>query len=85
VSERVLNKPVLTIGRLASNDVQIPNQRVSRLHAKIHEENGGWILEDAHSVNGLIYEGNRVERVALAHGDRILIAPTAVLYYTIEA
>ncbi len=81
IGERQLNKPVLTIGRLSGNDVQVPNQRVSRLHAKIRQENGGWVIEDADSVNGLIFQGNRVERLALSNGDRVHIAPTAVLHY----
>jgi ATP-binding cassette subfamily B protein len=81
VSEHLLNKPVLTIGRLSGNDVAIPNQRVSRLHAKIQWENGSWVIEDADSVNGLIYQGNRIDRLALHNGDRIYIAPTAALLY----
>ncbi len=81
VGEYPLSKPVLTVGRLASNDVQVPNQRVSRLHAKIHFENNAWVIEDADSVNGLVYKGNRVERVVLSEGDRVHIAPTATLYY----
>lgn len=81
IGERQLNKPVLTIGRLSGNDVQVPNQRVSRLHAKIKQENGMWIIEDADSVNGLVYQGNRVERHPLSDGDRIFIAPTAILHY----
>lgn len=81
VGERPLNKPVLTVGRLSGNDVQVPNQRVSRLHAKIRWENGVWLIEDADSVNGLMYQGNRVERVTLNNGDRVYVAPTAALLY----
>jgi hypothetical protein len=32
-------------------------------------------------VNGLIYQGRRVEQLTLTTGDRIYIAPTAVLHY----
>lgn len=81
VKEYPLNKPVMTIGRLSGNDVQIPNQRVSRMHAKIHQENGTWVIEDADSVNGLVYQGNRIERLPLSDGDRIYVAPSAVLLY----
>jgi ABC-type multidrug transport system fused ATPase/permease subunit len=81
IGERKLDKPILTVGRLTSSDVQVPNQRVSRLHAKILQENGAWTIEDADSVNGLIYQGNRVERVVLSDGDRIYIAPTVLLKY----
>jgi ATP-binding cassette subfamily B protein len=76
-----LNKPVLTIGRLSSNDIQVANKRVSRLHAKIRHENGTWLIEDVDSVNGLIYEGRRVEKLTLTNGDRIYIAPTAAIHY----
>ncbi len=81
VGERALNKPALTVGRLSSNDVQIPSQRVSRLHAKIHEENGTWVIEDAESLNGLVYRGQRVDRLVLSNGDRIHVAPNAVLQF----
>ena len=81
IGERVLNKPFLTVGRLSSNDVQVPSQRVSRLHAKIHEENGTWVIEDAESLNGLIYRGQRIDRLVLNNGDRIHVSPTAALQF----
>ena len=81
VGERPLNKPVLTVGRLAGNDVQVTSQRVSRLHAKIRSENGRWVIEDAESLNGLVYNGNRIDQLALTNGDRIYVSPTAVLQY----
>ncbi|MBV9020064.1 MAG: ATP-binding cassette domain-containing protein [Ktedonobacteraceae bacterium] len=83
IGEQRLDKPVLSVGRLAGNDVSIPNQRVSRLHAKIRWENAAWIIEDADSVNGLVYEGSRVERHVFSNGDRIYVAPTAVLHYQV--
>ena len=83
IGERQLNKPVMTAGRLSANDIQIPSQRVSRLHAKIRWENGAWVIEDAESLNGLVYQGHLVERHILSHGDRIHLAPTAVLRYEV--
>jgi len=81
IGERTLNKPLLTVGRLSGNDVQVPSQRVSRLHAKIREENGTWVIEDAESLNGLIYQGRRIDRLTLRNGDRIHVAPTAILQF----
>jgi ABC-type multidrug transport system ATPase subunit len=78
-----LNKSVLNVGRLSGNDVQVPSQRVSRLHAKIRWENGSWFIEDADSLNGLMYQGQRVDGHRLSHRDRIYLAPTAVLQYEI--
>jgi ABC-type multidrug transport system fused ATPase/permease subunit len=81
IGERLLDKPILTIGRLSGNDVQVPSQRVSRLHAKIRWENGAWLIEDAESVNGLIYQGSRIDRLVLSDGDKVYVCPTAILHY----
>jgi ABC-type multidrug transport system fused ATPase/permease subunit len=82
VGERRLDKPELTVGRLSANDIQVPSQRVSRLHAKIRWENGTWVIEDAESLNGLVYQGNLVERHVFTNGDRVHVAPTAVIQFT---
>ncbi len=81
VGMRQLDQPLLTIGRLSSNDVQVPSQRISRLHARLRWENGAWLIEDADSLNGIVYQGQRVERHVFSNGDRIFLAPRAVLSY----
>lgn len=81
VGQHVLSKSIMTIGRLSSNDIQVPSQRVSRLHAKIRATNGNWIIEDAESLNGLVYQGQRVDHIVLNSGDRVFVAPSAVLQY----
>ena len=81
IGVRQLDKPLLTVGRLADNDVQVPSQRVSRLHARIRWENGAWLIEDADSLNGIVYQGKRVDRHALARGDQIFLAPKVTLIY----
>lgn len=83
VGQRRLDKDTLTVGRLPSNDVPVPSNRVSRLHARIHwnEENGTWLIEDAESLNGLTFQGQRVDRHTLSKGDRIYVSPTAVIQY----
>src|SRR5436190_5703228 len=81
IGVRQLDKPIMTIGRLSGNDVQVPSQRVSRLHARVRWENGAWLIEDADSLNGIVYQGKRVDRRVLVNGDQILLAPKAILYY----
>ncbi len=83
VGIRMLDQPLLTIGRLADNDVQVPSQRISRLHAKLRFENGTWLIEDADSLNGIVYQGQRVERHVFSNGDRIFLAPRATLSYEV--
>jgi ABC-type multidrug transport system ATPase subunit len=81
IGVRQLDKQIMTIGRLSGNDVQVPSQRVSRLHAKIRWENGTWLIEDADSLNGIAYQGKRVDRHVLANGDQLYLAPRVILYY----
>ena len=80
---RQLDKPVLTVGRLSGNDVQVPSQRVSRMHARIRWEHGSWVIEDAESLNGIAFQGNRVSQHELRHGDQIGLAPQVSLRYEI--
>jgi pSer/pThr/pTyr-binding forkhead associated (FHA) protein len=81
IGVRQLDKPILTIGRQTGNDVQVPSQRVSRLHARMRWENGAWLIEDVNSLNGITYQGNRVDQLVLSNGDQIVLAPRASLYY----
>lgn len=81
IGVRQLDQPLMTIGRLNSNDVQVPSQRISRLHAKLRSENGVWLIEDADSLNGIVYQGKRVERHVFSNGDNIYLAPGAILSY----
>jgi len=81
VSKRTLDKTTLTIGRLAGNDIPVPSPRVSRTHAKIFASNGSWVIEDAESLNGLVYQGDRIDRLALTPGDRIFLARQVLLEY----
>jgi ATP-binding cassette subfamily B protein len=81
IREQPLNKPILTLGRLSSNDIPILADRVSRLHARIRWENGTWLIEDADSLNGISYRGTRVDRHVLANGDSIVLAPKAILHF----
>lgn len=63
-----LTAATVTLGRDASNDIAIPDQKVSRQHAQITCDEAGCVLIDLGSSNGLVVDGQRVERVALAAG-----------------
>jgi pSer/pThr/pTyr-binding forkhead associated (FHA) protein len=81
VNQHVLNKSAMTIGRLSANDIQVPSQLVSRWHARIIASNGDWVIEDAESLNGLIYQGQRIDRLILTPSDRVFLSPRVVLQY----
>lgn len=79
--EYVLDRGELRVGRLLANDIHVPSGRVSRLHARIRQANGGWTIEDLQSLNGLLYQGELTERHHFMQGDRVFLAPTVVLTY----
>lgn len=81
IGEYQLRKPIYTIGRFPTSDIQIPSQRVSRLHAIIRWKNDAWVIEDAESLNGLTCQGQRIDQLALVNGDLIYIDPTILLQY----
>jgi ATP-binding cassette subfamily B protein len=81
VNQRVLNKSAMTIGRLSANDIQVPSQLVSRWHARIIASNSDWVIEDAESLNGLVYQGQRIDRLILTPSDRVFLSPRVVLQY----
>jgi len=74
-------KPMVTIGRLAMNDIVVPSRTISRMHARLRLNGDMWLIEDAESLNGLMYSGDRMDQHVLMNGDRILLAPKVVLQY----
>ena len=47
-------------------------------------ENGSWLIEDADSLNGIAYQGKRVDRHVLSDGDKIFLAPKVILVYEVR-
>ncbi len=50
----------LDIGRAASNDIQLPESHISRLHASIACANGAFTIEDRGSANGTFINGVQI-------------------------
>lgn len=73
VQEFVLTEgATATIGRLATNDICIPEQHVSRQHAVINYRDGIFMLTDLSSANGTFVNDQQLtEPFPLAHGDVI--------------
>jgi ABC transport system ATP-binding/permease protein len=54
-----------TIGRDPTNDIVIDDPLVSRYHARVHGDDGGWRLQDVGSTNGTFVGGVRVHDIAV--------------------
>jgi phosphoserine phosphatase RsbU/P len=59
------------IGRQPDNHLILRDSRVSRSHARIVVENGGYVLEDLASRHGTFVNGKRVQRKTLDNTDRV--------------
>lgn len=71
------------IGRDDGVDVVIPTPAVSRRHARVMMEGGGYVIEDLGSSNGTFVNGDRlIGRRALQHGDQIRLGQAITLNYS---
>lgn len=68
-AEFALSGERLEVGRSEERDVWINHRSISRLHAEVIADDGGWVLRDAGSSNGIRVNGRRVESARLAAGD----------------
>ena len=66
-----------TIGRDSGNLIQLPDPTASRYHAKVHYQEGSWVVEDLGSTNGIIFSGKRVDKISLSPGDTFQIGKTS--------
>ncbi len=78
-----LEAPEVTFGREPSCGVCLPDEGVSRLHARVLlTDDGAWAIEDLGSTNGTLVNGDRVEgRALLRAGDRLLFGHTVVKFF----
>src|SRR5215472_11852760 len=72
--------PPVTIGREEGNGLRLNDERVSRFHAKVQQDNGDIILTDLESTNGTRVNGKAVQIRRLRPGDRILVGRSVLLF-----
>jgi pSer/pThr/pTyr-binding forkhead associated (FHA) protein len=71
-----LAKPKIIVGRRNTCDLRIPLSSVSREHCEFElRDDEGLYLRDLGSSNGTFRNGERVQEIQLAPGDRVQIGP----------
>jgi hypothetical protein len=75
-----LTEPVTVLGRSRRCDIVLTDPNVSRQHAEIRRQDGGFLLLDLGSTNGSRVNRRDVKQVVLQHGDRIELGTTEFLF-----
>ena len=69
----------LSVGRSRKNDVAVADATMSRVHARVFHEQGGWFVEDCRSRNGVFVDGKRIGRARLRAGHTLRLGQTTEL------
>ena len=72
--------PPITIGREEGNSIQLNDERISRFHVKIQEDNHKFILTDLESTNGTKVNGDEIRLRILRYGDVINMGRSQLLF-----
>jgi len=75
-------KTPITIGREEGNSIQLNDDRVSRFHVKIQEDNTRVVLTDLESTNGTKVNGEDITLRILRFGDIITLGRSMLLFGT---
>src|SRR5882724_3603053 len=75
-----LDEPVVSIGRLDSNDIRIADPFVSRHHCVIRNEGDKYRFEDLNSANGTYANGERANAGSLEDRDLLGVGDSLFLF-----
>jgi len=68
------------IGRSLDNDIVLADSSVSRHHAAIDANNGGFRLRDLGSQNGTFVRGERINEAPLSNGDPVRVGDASFTF-----
>ncbi|MFV8752646.1 FHA domain-containing protein [Nannocystaceae bacterium ST9] len=79
-----LERRQVVIGRSPGADLRIEDAGVSRRHVKLTLlDDGTVVATDLRSTNGMIVNGDKLERASLSEGDVLRLGPDAVLRFSV--
>ncbi len=78
--EKLSRNEEFTIGKAPDNDLVVAELGVSRRHAKIRPEKGGYVVYDLVSTRGTYVNGQKITKRVLRDGDEIKVGPDPVIF-----
>ena len=75
-----LPEETTSVGRIAENQLHIPDDSVSSRHAEIIFENANFYVRDLESTNGTFVNGSKTQSAVLKHGDEVRFGSVACLF-----
>jgi hypothetical protein len=76
----VLSGNRVVVGRSREADIVLQDPNVSRRHAELRKDDGGWQIVDLGSTNGIKVNGRRVDNQPLRPGDQVTIGVTDLTF-----
>ena len=77
----LLNNLPIEIGRAEGSGLLLDDESVSRKHARITQKNGRIRIEDVESLNGVWFNGNRLEAPCeLNNRDRVMLGDFELIF-----
>lgn len=73
-----------TIGRTPDNTITVVHPTVSRKHARLWLEGSTWVIEDLESVNGIVFQGKRVDKLELSSGDTFQLGEVEFYFFDMD-
>ncbi len=74
----------MVVGRMASNEIVVDDEGISRQHAYVERNALGLILVDNGSTNGVFVNGQRIQRHLLQDADKVQLGSSAILKFSYQ-
>jgi len=75
-----IDKETVQIGRLADNDIMLPDPNVSRAHARVSRRGDSYFITDLKSTNGTFLNEERIMDAQLSDEDVIRLGSTRLIF-----